>query len=175
MHPTRCSQVAPPQAADVTTPINDTEVHSAFDARQYSADVQLVLPGGGRQELLKRSAANTNSPADGNGGTYPVVTGDWWMLRCVPLVAGNGEGFLAYAPDGMRYRFDRLVLRAHDALVQPADTMQAGVTATLDRSRALLLPSRIEDASGNWVEFDYGGAVRDRLLRSAAATHARSR
>ena len=64
-------------------------------------------------------AANNLLPADGQ--QYPLVTKDWWAIRCIPLVGTTGttdEGFLAVSPDGTQYRFDVMVQRGYPALTK---------------------------------------------------------
>ncbi len=81
----------------------------------------LTVPGAGTQELLRRTT-NPNVPPGPE--TYPVVTTGLWAFSCLPTLANAdpsnyyafGEGFMAAAPDGTRYRFDWLVDRVVDPL-----------------------------------------------------------
>ena len=55
---------------------------------------------------------NPSKPTDGR--TYYWVTKDQWDFSALPETANGvpGGGFLALAPDGTRYWFDQVVVRA---------------------------------------------------------------
>ena len=65
---------------------------------------------GADQSLLLASLPNPNRPV---GGSYHWLTEKHWWFSCLPATAqsGNGEGFLAIAPDGTKYWFDKLSQR----------------------------------------------------------------
>lgn len=152
----RCSAgFAPPTASA------DGGSAAVFGGEDYWRGHSLYVPGFGDQAILQRTAAYTKAPADGQ--TYRWVTVNHWQLRCVPLAAGQvfqGEGFLALAPDGTKYRFDWMVAR-------PYSTIQRGETLTgpgggtvykkLSRDQVRIYPTRIEDRFGNWVTYTYSG------------------
>ncbi|HEX5122959.1 MAG TPA: RHS repeat-associated core domain-containing protein, partial [Rhodanobacteraceae bacterium] len=156
----RCSAFAGGPDAIVTTPSpNDpaTAITTTVPWEQYSIGYQIAVPGYGRRELLKRAQNNTAHPAS---GSWPIVTNDWWMIGCLPSLAGGspgstGEGFVALAPDGTKYTFDWLALRPYVALSRPADTDTPNVTATLDRNAAWMMATKVEDRFGNWVKYAY--------------------
>lgn len=165
----RCNQFGPPPSVVINTPLpSGGSVSTTIDAAQYTMGAQLVIPGEGKRELLRRASTNQHGPTGALGSyvNYPVVTNDWWMLSCINLSpTSNGEGFRAYSPDGTNYRFDRLVFRPYSTLMRPADTTTTGVNANLDRSSVWLMASRVEDRHGNWVEYDYDGVEPWRLVK----------
>ena len=87
------------------------------------------------------------------------MTNDWWMISCLPSLdgssPGSGEGFVALAPDGTKYTFNWLAMRPYVPLSRPADTPQPDVIATLDRSDAWMMATKVEDRFGNWVKYHY--------------------
>ncbi len=105
---------------------------------------------------MQRAPANNEQPTS---GTYPIVTNDWWMVSCLPYLdidsPGEGEGFLALAPDGTKYTFNWLAMRPYVALSRPADTAEPNIVATLDRSGAWMMATKVEDRFGNWVKYQY--------------------
>ena len=155
----RCSAFAGAPAAVVTTPSIQhagQSVTTSIPWEQYAIGYRLAVPGQGRRELLKRAPANNQQPTS---GSYPIVTNDWWMIGCVaqldPASPGTGEGFLALSPDGTKYTFNWLATRAHVPLSRPADTNEPDITATLDRSDAWMMATKVEDRFGNWVKYQY--------------------
>ena len=155
----RCSAFAGAPAAVVTTPSIQhagQSVTTSIPWEQYAIGYRLAVPGQGRRELLKRAPANNQQPTS---GSYPIVTNDWWMIGCVaqldPASPGTGEGFVALSPDGTKYTFNWLATRAHVPLSRPADTNEPDVTATLDRSDAWMMATKVEDRFGNWVKYQY--------------------
>lgn len=118
--PQRCSSFGqPPDVGNGQT---------TFRSFEYWHGNYLYVPGAGEQEVLKRSASNTNVPSDGLA--TPLVTKNHWAIRCLPALASaipgtpseeTGEGFLAISPDGTQYRFDWLVVRAAGTLSKPSE------------------------------------------------------
>ncbi len=129
-------------------------------APEYWQGNFLRVPDAGEQEVLKRSAGNTLAPTDGYG--YPLVTRDHWQLRCVNLVNGAGEGFLALSPDGVQYRFDWMASRTH-AMLRGANN------ALLGRREYWLLPTLVTDRYGNTVTYSYDAANPLHLTQIAAS------
>jgi RHS repeat-associated protein len=117
----------------------------------------LDVPGAGNQTLISRYPYTGYTPGNpplayetaqpSTGGPYPVLTKEHWDLSCINLASGGkGEGFLAHAPDGTTYQFDRMVSR-------PYATTQGTVIAP--RADLWILPSQITDRFGNWVKYAY--------------------
>ncbi len=105
----RCSNVgAPPSVKSVYTP---------WDIYYYSEDYwrgnTIRIPGKGAETMLGLLAGRT-LPSDGK--TYRWTTKDNWMISCIPLKNGAGEGFLVTLPDGTRYSFDWMSSRRAAAL-----------------------------------------------------------
>lgn len=158
-----------------------------FSASEYWHGNFLHTAGGGQQEILKRAPTNTLQPADGQ--TYPLVTKDWWSIRCIPLSGTTGtanEGFLAVAPDGTQYRFDVLVERPYPLIVKSsASTAPNSQTSTnanggvisingvagysLTRKEVRILPSLVTDRYGNTVTYTYDAADQWRLTNIQAS------
>ena len=130
---------------------------------------QLRLPGMAQQEILRRDPANTLSPtmagADGRPLAFPLLTAQQWQISCLGQTSNGepGEGFLAVSPTGIRYAFNHLVY-------QPALASDLGDRGALQRFRASMLVTRIEDRFGNALDFSYD---RDRLIAISSGSEAR--
>lgn len=71
-----------------------------FQPWDYEGGINIVVPGQGSREILRKTG-NPISPSDGN--SYPLVTSDKWQVGCLPSVQnGDGEGFFALSPDGVK-------------------------------------------------------------------------
>ena len=156
----RCSQFSPPP---LTSVVAGNKTYSV-NPYQYWDGHHLYIPGSGEQSLLSRyqspgnpaTPSNTIQPSDGYA--YPIVTKQHWQIRCLATMErGAGEGFLALAPDGTRYQFDHMVVRAYPG-------MKVGTGATLQRTEVWILPTQVTDRFGNWVHFSYGGADGWRVM-----------
>jgi YD repeat-containing protein len=140
----RCSQIfTPPLTHTASDPPITVGPVTFWDG------YHMYIPGEGDQTLLSRSPNNTNVPTD--GGLYPIVTKKHFALRCLSaLDNGAGEGFEARAPDGTRYQFDHIAVRPYKTLTKP--------TGGVARVEIWILPTRITDRFGNWVQYTYGSA-----------------
>ncbi|WEN15572.1 hypothetical protein PY254_02535 [Rhodanobacter sp. AS-Z3] len=163
----RCSQFGPPPV------IAGTQGSADWDPVTWWNGYQLVVPGQGSQDLLKRAPKNTLSPTMG-GTVFPIVTTHNWMISCG--VASDdqtsdpgGEGFMAVAPDGTRYWFTHLVYRWAPSMNRSISSGPQGlrsmgvhpnvaVDGFLIRRQASMLVSRIEDRFGNSLTYSYSGA-----------------
>lgn len=104
----RCASfAAPPNVA----PLPGTG-GASWEPHSWWNGVQMIIPGLGGQDVLKRASENGLAPG-GNTNAYPLVTRQHWDIRCVAITdgSGSGEGFQAIAPDGTIYTFDHLVYR----------------------------------------------------------------
>ncbi|WP_426177187.1 hypothetical protein [Massilia sp. TWR1-2-2] len=101
----RCSKFGAPMDAQS----NYTNNAAVFKATEFWHGNYIYVPGKGDQEMLRRSAGNTQAP-DGLSANYPVLTRDNWQFSC--LTQGAAEFFVARAPVGTTYRFDWEVSRA---------------------------------------------------------------
>ena len=160
----RCTLFGPP-------PTVAAQVGGAdWEPMTWWTGYQLVVPGSGSQDLLKRTGENTLSP-DMGGMTFPIVTRQNWMIRCgVQTDDGvSGEGFTAVAPDGTEYTFNHLVYRWAPNMNRPYGSGPMGLQsfgvqpmAALDdflrRRQASMLVTRVEDRFGNFLTYHYDGA-----------------
>lgn len=129
----RCTNFgAPPDA------VVQLDTYRSFE---YWHGNSLYVPGVGDQEILKRDAGNTQIPSDGQA--TPLVTKNNWAIQCLSSLASTdgatpanqrGQGFLAIAPDGTRYRFDWLVTREALTLSKPAAAEQLSETFAAAKS-----------------------------------------
>lgn len=140
----RCSAFGVPATPTI-------ESWSGIDPNVWWQGYQLIVAGHGEQEILRRNAQLNNLAAEGSPQKYPLVTNQHWQISCLPKTDNeSGEAFVAVAPDGSKYTFDHLVyLRA------PALTVEN--VGTINRERALMLATRIEDRFGNVQQFVYDG------------------
>ena len=121
----------------------------------------LNVPGVGAQEVLKRNPADTLAPQDGLG--YPLVTRDRWQLHCLPSVQnGEGEGFVAVSPEGVRYRLDWMATQRERHLQAEGIPGMANAIL-LGRVRVMLKATSVTDRFGREVRYVYDGSSR--LLR----------
>ncbi|UHQ22626.1 hypothetical protein LVB77_18565 [Lysobacter sp. 5GHs7-4] len=137
----------------------------AVRPEEYWSGYSMAVPGGD-QELLLATAETRPRPTD--GGVYPWVTNKHWHLSCLPsLQSGQaGEGFMAHAPDGTRYRFDWMVVRTSDDLLKPVTSEGAVAQRPVPRDEIRLYPTRIEDRFGNWVAYQWNGAQLQTITSS---------
>lgn len=158
----RCSQIQVPKNISVTAPSGGGT--TLYNWIQWWDGYHLYAPGSGDQTLLARypytgyvpgsSSAYIYETKQPDGGPYPVLTKEHWNLSCLSALAsgGTGEGFLARAPDGTSYQFDRMVFRDYPAFAVPTGD---GTSAGAPRSEYWILPSQVTDRFGNWVRYSY--------------------
>jgi len=146
----RCSAFAAPPSILLVHGDSDGNNQSVdWNPYEYWQGTFLHIPGGGSREILKRSAANTSAPSDGQ--TYPLVTRDHWQIRCLSSIQNApGEGFVALSPDGTTYRFDRMKGRN-------MPNLKFGETLSLPRAENMLLATLVTDRFGNTVTYSYDG------------------
>lgn len=122
-----------------------------FDVHEVWSGYQLHLPGGENGELLKASYSDTY-PDPTDGATYPWITQAQSRLRCLAQTKNGypGEGFVLVANTGQTYYFDWGVEVAIRGIGKNS-------SRTIGRKRIYLLASRVEDKSGNWVNYSYTG------------------
>lgn len=160
----RCSQFAPPKDVTYAPPGSSTSV--PYQAWSFWQGNSIYLPGSGDQEILKRVSGNTQAPG-GVPTNYPLVTKSGGMIQCIPLVSGAGEGFLLTTPDGTQYRFDYMLTRTTTGLMggmssergAPADPPPTteGLQTLLPRDEVWIVPTRVTDRYGNYVEYQWSG------------------
>ncbi|MBV6324837.1 RHS repeat domain-containing protein [Duganella violaceipulchra] len=182
----RCSSYSAP-------PVYYNRIYE-FQPTDYWQGNTLHVPGQGDQLMLARYASNPNIPSDGLA--YPVVTPQLWAFSCLSTLADNtgaGEGFLAVAPDGIRYKFDHMVSVTaptinggtaggakttvdefkRDVTAKPGSAANPLVSAAgqgiMRRKEVRLLPTLITDRNGNTLTFTYDVAQPGNLKTIVAS------
>lgn len=104
--------------------VRGADGQSIWAPEEYWHGSFLHTPETGGQEILLR----TGLAAPTDGGSYPLATSQRWVIGCLPTLANTGssalaqgEGFLAVAPNGTRWRFDWLVSRGGGGLAKSID------------------------------------------------------
>lgn len=112
------------------------------------------IPWVGNQAMLE----DPSSVLPKMAGSAPIVTKDFWAFRCESSTKNNypGEGFVAVSPQGEKYYFDWAVTRSYSAFSKRFANY-AHSTAFLPRVKVYFYVTRIEDRSGNWVNYSYSG------------------
>ncbi|MDJ0919603.1 MAG: RHS repeat-associated core domain-containing protein [Henriciella sp.] len=119
-----------------------------FAGQEFSNGMDLTIPGHGTQKVL-HAPKGVNWPA----GTIRV-TKNYWALKCGP--ADNGaDGFIAIAPNGDQYKFDKYLLRNEVAMAVSAQSNSGHSHGVMGRVRVTLQASEVTDVHGNWVKYDY--------------------
>lgn len=147
----RCSTVAPPPSVENSGYL--------FEADDFWSGNKMRVGGAGGDLLAITTDPKLVRPT--NGVDYKWVTKDGWFLACLPaLKRGDGEGFLAYAPDGTRYWFDWMVVKEYPGISQKIPSrLETGIVL---RKHVRLYVTRVEDRFGNWVQYEWNG---DQLAR----------
>ncbi|HEY4292547.1 hypothetical protein, partial [Luteibacter sp.] len=154
-----CSSFGPPPL--VQSPPGDPMRHG-WEAAAWWSGYQLHIPGAGDQDLLKRVPGNPAAPTYG-GLFYPIVTRGDWAVGCLPQASNDPtlQAFLAIAPDGTRYTLDHLSYRWMPNIERPLGSTGVGLRAPpidfLARREGRMLPTKVEDRFGNWIQYHYSG------------------
>ncbi len=164
------------------TPSTVTKGETSFAAHEYWSGYTLHVSGAGSQEMLLANTSAPNiSPHPDDGNTYYWVTKSQWALSCHSSIqsGGTGEGFLAVAPDGTKYYFDRMMFVSGNA----ADVSKTwsfhdeihNITKYIEerysRRRYYLAASHAVDRFGNTVTWTYDA---NNQLQSIAASDGRT-
>ncbi len=116
------------------------------------------IPGSGNRPML---GALAGAPAPTDGVTRKWATSQLDAIDCIPMRAGlDGEGFRIKTTAGTSYYFDTATTRFAGVLNKSGGV---GSITRITRARIYLLASKIEDPSGNWVQYQYdanGNPVR---------------
>lgn len=172
---------------------------SSWNAKEFWHGNFLYVPGAGDQEMLRRNTSSTAPNKANNNvpqsGSYEIVTKDLWVFSCINLqsvsskVLENGQGFLAIAPDGTRYKFDWLASKPLVPLVKgvpnpallrnpslsdvskkaPPVINASADTYALNRSEVWIMPTEVTDRYGNWVRYTYDSVNKWKLLNITAS------
>jgi hypothetical protein len=116
---------------------------SVFESHEYWNGDSLQLPGGNSAKLLKNNGYLAPS------GTYKRVTQSNWKFSCFNRADGKGEGFIGYAPNGLKYTFDKLRLILAKSIVKDFKATS--------RYNAFMLATKVEDRFGNFINYNYTG------------------
>jgi hypothetical protein len=142
----RCSRLTVPPRTTYQISGRIVGIHPST----WFSGYRMYVPGHGDQVMYRRAPlagngwANPIQPTDGN--SYPLLTKQHWQINCLPTLArGSGEGFIALAPDGTRYRFDHKVQRAYPDL----DVSTSTASGRVPRTEIWILPTLVTDRFGN--------------------------
>jgi YD repeat-containing protein len=167
----RCSAFAAPPSASANAPRGNEGSAldpSAIDPNVWWQGYQLIVPGAGEQEVLKRSASNRLLPQmqrpDGTAMNFPLVTVKQWQIDCIGKTANGepGDAFIAVSPGGIKYTFDHMVYRW-----APATNLER--LGVLLRDQVSLLATRVEDRFGNVLTYSYDGDRLTGVTRNSEA------
>ena len=133
---------------------------------------QLVIPGAGSQDILKRGVGNSLTPAgltvagQTPDASFPYTTKSLWAIGCLSATSNGvpGEGFVAVSPDGTKYWLDHLVEYPAQSLTSP------DVALPLTRETVMLYVSKVEDRFHNTLIYTYNP---DDTLNSITASDGR--
>jgi hypothetical protein len=110
-----------------------------------------VLDGGDRTML--GAGSNLPMPADGVARKWSTTQRD--AIDCIPMKSGlTGEGYRVKTTSGVSYFFDTAFTRYGGTLERSGGL---GDRTKVARTRIYLMASRVEDRSGNWVQYQYNG------------------
>ncbi|QQP96246.1 RHS repeat domain-containing protein [Lysobacter enzymogenes] len=154
----RCSvaDYSPPTVPD----LDASDRKSSYAGGDYWAGNMINIPGQG-EELMLNLGAGQARPSDGLA--YYGGTKSNWKVACLPSVRNAaGEGFLVATPNGQRYFFDWMVVRPTKRIRGVPGEFGGGLGTR--RVEAFLYATRVEDAQGNWIAYDYDPANPHRLL-----------
>ncbi|MEL6365028.1 MAG: RHS repeat-associated core domain-containing protein [Pseudomonadota bacterium] len=135
------------QAFPTVSKYNDT-----LSRTKYSHGLFMDIPGLASQHVLMNSVGGPWSA----GAQY--TTSQNWYLTCIQNIGsanGGGQGFLAHAPNGDTYRFDRYIVHEY----KPLGSYE-GPYRIWERDVSILAATEVTDKHGNWVRYDYDNAGR---------------
>jgi RHS repeat-associated protein len=120
----------------------------------YWNGLQMNIPGQGMKQVL-----NNNGSLVSTADAIKITT-DYWKISCITTIGasnGGGQGFIATAPNGDAYRFDKLVYRIDtpDIIGDSVGAATVKLSGPYDRAKAYLLATQVADVNGNWVRFEY--------------------
>ena len=122
----------------------------------YWSGAKISVPGGTSGDLLLAQSGTPNA-------STPVrwTTKDHWLISCLPtIVNGSGEGFMATAPDGTKYTFNRMVvtggfLRYTKMFASWIEGANQSQNTYVYRNKYHLVATKAEDRFGNVVNYNY--------------------
>ena len=118
------------------------------EPHEYWNGIKFSGPGVGSRTVLDRYGGDQwKSGAAG-------VSADYWVFECISDIGsanGGGQGFIAVAPNGDRYRLDKLIYRHARPLLKGN---------LMPRRHAILLATQVTDMEGNQVDYTYDSSGR---------------
>jgi hypothetical protein len=149
-----------------------------YDADSFFSGITVNIPGYGTESAMGLIGG---TPQQIGGDFYYAKTKSEWRIGCTPTIKNNvGEGFTVLLPDGVRYRFDWLVIRAISSVVDTtchdstffrsqashiSQSNHCAVGASLPRIEAMMYATEAVDRYGNKVNYSFDSANPSRLLR----------
>jgi|GEM_PF-697100 len=130
-------------------PLIATGPNSVAGVSDYSTGLRISVPGVTSAQILQLPRGDQWPAA----ATHTTV--DNWWLEC-GAASDGGQGFIAHAPNGDIYRFDRVIKRAYKKL-------GAWGGPGAGREKVMLAATQVTDVHGNWVRYTYDGS--DRLTK----------
>lgn len=126
----------------------------AFDPYFFWGGLSLNLPGTESKPMIILDAA-AKQPTDGN--SYHWTTADRWVFSCLPGTSNgvSGEAFMAHAPNGDRYWFDRIIAIPRGTMTANYGNGSFNYTSTMGLREFRAMVTRVEDREGNFVTFTY--------------------
>ena len=167
-------------------------------SNEFWSGIELNIPGAGKQSLLVANQAGVPKPAIG-GRYHWTTKSDWWFSCLPTAVNNaGGEAFVALSPAGEKYTFNhmssRFVSKLSDMIcpfsgvvalngpkksrrtypIRPGQVNSSLLAngceiRNLVRKEFFLLPTRVEDRFGNWVQYTYSADSFARLLSITAS------
>ncbi len=123
-----------------------------FTADKYWNGYMLHVDGA-EQSMLAATLTNPQRPS--TGGPYEWTTNQNWWISCIPtLNESAGQGFLARSPDGKTYTFNWISRQNMTSVSYYEDEIMTQHSPVyLYRAEYQMLPTRIEDRFGNWINY----------------------
>jgi YD repeat-containing protein len=185
-----CRNFGPPPG--VNGVLHDNSRHS-WQPVDWWHGYQLVAPGAGSQDLLRRGSASPGTPQLDGVTVWPALTKENWQVGCLGTVSDDStrDAFLGVAPDGTRYWFNTLSYRWAAIITRPLDTfsdvsrsragaangmvhpMAAAEGDDLYREEASMYASQVTDRFGNSVTYTYSTGTH-KLLTAITASDGRA-
>jgi len=110
----------------------------------------LFTPNEGRRHISKVSQLSSFP----SGLSVKKMSKDYWLVHCgINVQGGGGQGFWVSAPNGDKYKFDRM-FRSDGVPLQPYSRASENL---------VFYPSEVRDVNGNWVRYDYNSVGPTRI------------
>ncbi|MEP3653900.1 MAG: RHS repeat-associated core domain-containing protein [Litorimonas sp.] len=125
---------------------------------QYTDGFNMVIPGQGSKSVLEYTGSTGGNSLWPSGTQFTTVDG--WRLSCGS--SNSGQGFIGHAPDGTKYRFDKVFTHKADEM---GSTFGGGLS--MQRTRNFIAASLVTDVHGNTVNYDYDSSGRLTAIRAS--------